>query len=187
MLPPIVRHESGRQFVSRVLREQGRGEGPAFTIRALESGGLIGQIRFVNWSHADRSAEVGYWIRRRCWGTGLGTEALWLVCRFGFRSLGLHRIEAHVVDGNLRSLRILEKVGFRSEGRRRKVTQLSGKWVDGLTFGLLRGEFDHQQRPSFRSADSDGSAPAKRHGSSERIRRFVAPLGSTPPVGFGTR
>jgi RimJ/RimL family protein N-acetyltransferase len=140
-LPPRVRRETGRQFVQRVLREQRRGNGRAFVVQISESRLPIGQIRLLNWSPMDREAEVGFWVRRKFWGRGLGTEALRLTCQYGFRKMSLHRIEALVVAGNVRSRRALERVGFRFEGRSRRSTRLGRQWVDTWRFGLLRSEF----------------------------------------------
>ena len=140
LLPPRVRHENGKQFVTRVLREQRESQWPAFVIRPIGSDEVIGQIRFIASSPTERSAEVGYWIRRAYWGQGFGTDALRLICRFGFGSMVLHRIEATVVTGNNRSRRALKRVGFREEGRRRRSALLSDRWADEWVFGLLRGE-----------------------------------------------
>lgn len=140
MLPPRVRKEGGRRFVSRVLGEVRRGRGPAFAIVPRDSSRAVGQIRFFDWHRSDRRAEIGYWLQRRHWGKGYGTEAVSLACAFGFGRMRLHRIVAKVVDGNRRSTRVLEHVGFRLEGRSRKSFRLGGHWVDELDFGLLSGE-----------------------------------------------
>ena len=124
----------------RVLVERKRYGGPAYAILPVGLAEVVGQIRFVDWSRYERKAEVGYWLRRRFWGRGFGTDALRLVCRLGFDKMSLHRIEATVVSGNLRSRRLLEKVGFRLEGQSRRSGRSSGRWVDEWTFGLLRGE-----------------------------------------------
>jgi RimJ/RimL family protein N-acetyltransferase len=149
-LPPRVRKESGRHFVVRVLREQRRGEGVPYAIIPLGGVRAVGQIRLMNWSPSEGLAEVGYWIRRTHWGQGLGTEAVQLVCQYGFQTMGLHRIEANVVVGNIGSRRVLEKVGFREEGRARDSARVGRKWFDVWRFGLLRGEVrdtSHFRRP----------------------------------------
>ncbi|MCI4347891.1 MAG: GNAT family N-acetyltransferase [Thermoplasmata archaeon] len=140
LLPPRVRRETGRQFVTRVLREQRDGEGVSFAVRPLGSREVIGQIRLLNWSRSERTAEVGYWFRRKYWGRGFATDALRLTCRFGFAHMSLHRLEAIAVVGNVGSRRVLEHVGFRLEGRGRRAARLSGCWADEWRFGLLRGE-----------------------------------------------
>ena len=140
MLPLRVRRESGREWVDRVLREQRRGDGCTYAVLAKEAPDVTGQIRFVNWSRVERHAEIGCWIGRRYWGRGLASDAVRLLCRYGFGSLGLHRIEATVVVGNRRSLRMLDSVGFRREGRTRRSAWISGRWADEWVLGLLRGE-----------------------------------------------
>jgi [ribosomal protein S5]-alanine N-acetyltransferase len=145
-LPPRVRKETGRQFVLRVLREDRRGGGKAFAIIPVGSTEAIGQIRLLNWHPTAREAEAGYWIRRSHWGRGFGSEALWLTCRYGFRRMALHRIEAIVVEGNFGSRRVLEKAGFRFEGSSRRAARLGGQWVDDWRFGLLRGELRGRAR-----------------------------------------
>jgi [ribosomal protein S5]-alanine N-acetyltransferase len=137
MLPPRVPRETGPQFVRRVLQEQRQGTGFGFTILRARSADVIGQIRLMNWTRMERQAEVGYWLQRKHWGKGYGTEALRLVCSFGFESLRLHRIVASVVEGNAASTKVLEKVGFRLEGRRRLAARLSRGWANTLEYGLL--------------------------------------------------
>lgn len=136
-----VRRETGSRFVHRVLTEQRRDGGAAFAIRLNDGEETIGQIRLLNWAPTEREAEVGFWIRRKFWGRGYGTEALRLACRYGFRAMRLHRIEAIVVVGNMGSRRVLEKAGFRVEGRNRQSARLADRWVDTWRFGLLRREF----------------------------------------------
>ena len=139
-LPPRVRRESGREFVDRVLEEQRAGKGFAFAILPIGSSEVVGQVRLIDWSESERRAEVGFWLRRSSWGQGFGTDALRLVCGYGFRVLRLHRIEATVIVGNDRSAGALTRVGFRAEGRRRRGARVPRGWADEWTFGLLRGE-----------------------------------------------
>jgi ribosomal-protein-alanine N-acetyltransferase len=69
-----------------------------------------------------------------------------MICSFGFDTLGLHRISADVVDGNDRSARVLEKAGFRLEGRRRDDARVARQWADILEFGLLSEEWSARHR-----------------------------------------
>ncbi|MCI4318888.1 MAG: GNAT family N-acetyltransferase [Thermoplasmata archaeon] len=140
MLPTRVRRETGSAWVDRVLREQRKGEGVTFAVLVADCSEVAGQVRFVNWSRAEKRAEVGCWLGRTYWGRGIASESLRLLCGFGFDHLELHRIEATVVEGNRRSLRMLESAGFRLEGRSRSAAWVGGRWVDELTLGLLQGE-----------------------------------------------
>lgn len=61
-------------------------------------------------------AVLAFYLARAYWGRGLATEAGRAFIDYGFGSLGLARILASVEAGNLRSFRVLEKLGFRAVG-----------------------------------------------------------------------
>jgi RimJ/RimL family protein N-acetyltransferase len=138
-LPPQVRGR-GAAWIARALATQRHQAGIAFVILPRGSPEVVGQVRLFGWSRAERRAELGYWLRRAQRGRGYGTDAARLLCRHGFRTMGLHRIEATVVTGNDRSRRVLQKVGFRLEGVRRRAARLSDRWADEWTLGLLEDE-----------------------------------------------
>ena len=58
------------------------------------------------------SAELGFLLRRDCWGAGLASEAVGAVIAHGFGSLGLVRLAAAVQAQNRAAARVLEKNGF---------------------------------------------------------------------------
>ncbi|MGE7435928.1 GNAT family N-acetyltransferase [Kitasatospora sp. NPDC001175] len=88
-----------------------------------------------------RSATLGYALRRDAWGNGYATEITALLCEFGFRTLGLHRLAARVDPENTASVRVLTKAGFQREGRIRHDLWLRGTWYDSLLFSLLEDEW----------------------------------------------
>lgn len=59
--------------------------------------------------------EVGYWLGQPFWGRGVVTEALQAVTEAAFREPDLVRIHAPVFSWNRRSMRVLEKAGYRRE------------------------------------------------------------------------
>lgn len=86
------------------------------------------------------TGQLGYWIGEACAGQGLGTAAVRAVCAFAFGQLRLHRVEAACLPSNARSRRVLEKSGFRLEGRARAYLKINGAWADHLLFGLVEDE-----------------------------------------------
>ena len=124
----------------RVLDEQRSGEGFSFAIVVTGSREVVGQVRLMDWSRAEKRAEIGVWLKREYWGKGCGTDAVRLACRFGFGSMRLHRILAKVVSGNDSSAAMLRKLGFRQEGTLRKEARVGRAWSDVWVYGLLRGE-----------------------------------------------
>jgi len=98
-------------------------------------------------------ADVGYLVAPWARGRGYATAALRALCRWGFESLGLRRIEwmAHV--GNDASRRVAERAGFTIEGTARRRSAHRGEPRDSWTGALLVGD----------SATSGGGADAGRH------------------------
>lgn len=63
--------------------------------------------------------DVGYAFLPAHRGAGYAAEAALACCEYGFAERGLRRVLAIVSPGNAASIRVLEKIGFRHEGRRR--------------------------------------------------------------------
>ncbi|MGW4641595.1 GNAT family N-acetyltransferase [Sphaerisporangium sp. NPDC004334] len=74
------------------------------------------------------------------WGKGYATEAMRLICRYGFGQMRLHRITLTAVAENTAARRVYEKVGFVEEGRMREAFRRDGVWHDKVVMGLLEGE-----------------------------------------------
>lgn len=70
---------------------------------------------------------------------GYMTEALQKGIQIVFHGLRLHRIEANVMPRNVRSLKVLQKLGFEYEGRAKKYLYINGVWEDHLHM-VLRNE-----------------------------------------------
>jgi RimJ/RimL family protein N-acetyltransferase len=58
------------------------------------------------------AVEIGWRIAARHWGCGLATEGAREVLRFGFESAGLESVVSFTVPGNIRSRRVMEKLGM---------------------------------------------------------------------------
>ena len=80
---------------------------------------------------------IGYWIGERYAGRGLMVDAVRLLVRHAFDTLRLHRIEAACIPDNTRSVRVLEKAGFRREGLLRSYLRINGEWHDHYIYALI--------------------------------------------------
>ncbi|MCJ1281152.1 hypothetical protein MMC26_000470 [Xylographa opegraphella] len=88
---------------------------------------------------ARRSAELGYWLAEEWWGKGVMSEAADRFCAWAWAAFpGLVKIRAEVFAFNGGSGRVLEKMGFRVEGRARWAAFKDGRLGDVLLFGLVR-------------------------------------------------
>jgi RimJ/RimL family protein N-acetyltransferase len=83
---------------------------------------------------------LGYWIGVPYWGNGYATEAGRAVLDHGFGELGLNRVYAHCFARNPASRRVLEKLGMRHEGTRRRHTLKWGEYLDEEEFGILASD-----------------------------------------------
>lgn len=61
----------------------------------------------------DDECELGYWIGRPFWGQGLIPEASREMLRHAFEDLGMRKVWCAYYDGNTKSKRVQEKLGFR--------------------------------------------------------------------------
>lgn len=88
------------------------------------------------------AGEIAYAAAPEARGSGLMTDAVRRVCRFGFDDLSLTHIHWQAFEGNQASWRVAEKVGFRREGTIRGwLTSPTGRhdaWVGSLTPDELR-------------------------------------------------
>ena len=61
----------------------------------------------------DDECELGYWLGKPFWGRGYMPEAAGRLIRRGFTELGMKKIWCGYYDGNMKSKRVQEKLGFR--------------------------------------------------------------------------
>lgn len=113
----------------------------SFGIEIKETRKIIGVVSLTHIDYQNRNAEVGYWLGKKYWGKGLAKEALFGILNFGFNNLKLFRIYANVMHPNIASVKLLEKAGFKFEGRMRKSILKDGEWLDELRYSILEEEY----------------------------------------------
>jgi len=102
-----------------------------FLIYALESNTLLGTCHFTNIVRGPfQACHLGFSISEAYQGKGLTFEALSEAIKFVFDVAKLHRIMANYQSENVRSARLLQKLGFEIEGRARSYLKINGEWAD---------------------------------------------------------
>lgn len=119
-----------------LLAWQERREFP-FAIVAAD-GTILGGIGLNRLNPDDRSANLGYWLGDAHRGRGIVTRAARLVADFGFRELGLARLEIVTLLENTASQRVAQRLGARCEGIGHDRIMLHGQPHDALVFSLRR-------------------------------------------------
>jgi [ribosomal protein S5]-alanine N-acetyltransferase len=107
---------AAQEFLDYCFREyRDRGIGP-WGIRLKETGTIVGNCGFPDIIFKKLCGEVNYYVAPVHRGKGLAPEALNALLRFGFRDIGLTRIQARCETDNLSSERVMQKAGMKFEG-----------------------------------------------------------------------
>jgi len=96
----------------------------------------------------DRCAAVGIALGREHIGRGYGTDAMRVIVGYGFREMGLHRIQLGVAAFNTAGIRAYQKAGFTEEGRHRESVLHDGRWYDTVLMSILDHEWAARRSPS---------------------------------------
>lgn len=85
-----------------------------YAVCLKEDGKPIGSIGLHRNDLAERDDEyeLGYWIGKPFWGRGLIPEASLEILRHAFEDLGMNTVWCGHYDGNIKSCRVQEKLGF---------------------------------------------------------------------------
>ncbi len=109
-----------------------------YIVEEKKTGRPIGSVYFRDVNKAYDSAEFGIFIGEDdARGKGYGKEMTSLFVRYGFESLGLHRIQLRLVKGNAAAARTYSSVGFRKEGEFRDMVKLGGEYRSVIFMSIL--------------------------------------------------
>ncbi|MFR2331562.1 MAG: GNAT family N-acetyltransferase [Flavonifractor plautii] len=81
---------------------------------------------------------LGIMVRTDCQGQGIGTALLEAVLDLADNWLMLHRVELEVYADNGDAIRLYQRFGFETEGRKREAAVKAGDYVDMLVMARLR-------------------------------------------------
>ena len=107
--PPHTSVENSREIIRSVLSAP-----DTFAVCLKSDGKPIGSIGFHrnDLAEDDDEYELGYWIGKDFWGLGLIPEAAREMLRYAFEDLRMNRIWCGYYEGNEKSKRVQEKLGF---------------------------------------------------------------------------
>jgi len=89
----------------------------AFAVETLD-GRHIGFSGLHQIDHINKTAISGTVLGdKEAWGQGFGTDAARVRARYAFEVLGLRMVMSAILDGNERSLRMQQRVGYQVTGR----------------------------------------------------------------------
>lgn len=139
-IPHPYREQDALDFITSCRADADTGQSLRLAITLRESEEFCGGIGLhIDSEH--RRAELGYWLGVPYWGQGLATEAAQAILRYGFTTLGLHRIYASHFAQNRASGRVLQKIGMQREGCLRGHLRKWDVFHDLEFYGMLRDDF----------------------------------------------
>lgn len=111
--PPHQSPEESRDVIKNVLN--GR---EAYAVCLKTDRKAIGAIELKLKGHTDLTqrddeCELGYWLGKPFWGQGIMPEAAKEMLRHAFEDLGMTKVWVGYYEGNAKSKRVQEKLGFR--------------------------------------------------------------------------
>ena len=109
--PPHTSVENSRDIIRTVF------SAPETYAVCLKDGSPIGCVGLklkgsTDMTDRDDECELGYWIGKPFWGQGLIPEASRELIRHAFKDLGMRAVWCGYYDGNEKSKRVQEKLGF---------------------------------------------------------------------------
>jgi ribosomal-protein-alanine N-acetyltransferase len=111
----LSRDESRLRFArgSARMAEHGYGLWPVEVVGGAPFIGMVGLNNPDFRAHFTPAVEIGWRLAAEHWGRGYATEAAWAVLAFGFDQLALPEIVSFTTTANVRSRRVMEKLGMR--------------------------------------------------------------------------
>lgn len=108
--PPHTSQENSLEIIRNVLSAP-QTYAVCLDGKAVGSVGL--KLRgFTDMTDRADECELGYWIGRPFWGQGLIPEAARALLEYAFEELGMQAVWCGYYDGNEKSRRVQEKLGF---------------------------------------------------------------------------
>lgn len=96
----------------------------------------IGMITLVNINMNEHVCELGYWISKPFTGKGLAIEGCQKLIQYAFNDLKIKRIDAFVIRENMKSISLLERLGFKQIELLINNTENDGVLVDRYKYSL---------------------------------------------------
>ena len=132
--PHPYTHADAESYIGSLV-----GKTPPTTFAIANELEAIGSIGLIIGQDVNRfTAELGYWLAEPFWSQGITTAAVVAITNYGFDQLGLLRIYAIPFATNTASIRVLEKAGFKYEGRLRANAIKYEKILDQLVYARIR-------------------------------------------------
>ncbi len=136
---------AAEKWISTHAESFRQGTEVVLAITLKPDGLVVGSVGLtVNKNH--QRGELGYMVAKEHWNRGYCTEATRALVDYGFRALGLNRIQAMHFPRNAASGRVMQKLGMTREGLLRQYVCNRGTYEDLVLYSIIRDEFEAEER-----------------------------------------
>src|ERR1700687_2667439 len=113
-----------------------------FLVCRVDDGAIVGSINLSQiFRGGFQNAYLGYYVGEGHSGQGHMTEAIYLMLRYAFEDLKLHRLEANIQPGNVASIALVKRAGFVREGYSRRYLKICGRWRDHERWAIIADDW----------------------------------------------
>ena len=150
-----------KRLIESALKAKKEGRELPFAVFDIESHSIVGSTRFLDISLLNKSVEIGWtWYHPSVWRTRVNTECKYLLLKYCFEELKLHRVQFKTDVRNNRSREAIKRLGATQEGITRKHMALPDGYVrDSVIFSIIDDEwpFVKKRLEGFLHAASQGN------------------------------
>ena len=138
----FISSETEKKWLENVIHKHEQTKEIRLAVALKENDEMIGLVSLTKIDLINRNAVINSWIgeveqRKK----GYIQEARYLIFKYGFQELGLERISATILEGNIASRKSGESFGYVQEGVFRKAVYKEGKYHDLIAYSFLKDEF----------------------------------------------
>ena len=131
--------ENGNSFINLAINDAMKSPPTAVRFAITVNEKAIGGIGLHLQSDILRkNAEIGYWLSEAYWGKGVMANAVHQIVKYGFENLDIVRIFARIYGTNIPSQKLVEKCGFKLEGKYHKTIFKNNEFLDELIYAVRK-------------------------------------------------
>ena len=130
-------NEDITQLIDKMTGMVDNNDGIPWAVTLKNETKLIGHVSFHVLKKEHFRAEVGYMLHPDFFRKGIMSEALRAVLDYGFKTMGLHSVEAIVNPENIASINLLERNNFIREAYFKEDFYWQGKFLDSAIYSLI--------------------------------------------------
>jgi ribosomal-protein-serine acetyltransferase len=127
------------KYIRTILSLPHRDQNAVYTI--WYRGEIAGLAGFKEIDPINHKSEIGYWLAEKMQGKGIMIRTVGKMIDYGFRNMGMNRIQIKVAVGNIKSSAIPQKSGLLFEGIEREGEYHTDRYFDLEVYSILKAEW----------------------------------------------